>query len=105
MTGHRKAKEISKDLRVRRFHKENSKAGKISSTIIRWGDCKENPSRNHTGRIAARKVTAIRFLTSDLQEQFAPVHPQQHEPITQQNRGAAEEGLKPCAGELKKVPT
>jgi len=42
MTRHRKAKEISKDLRARRFHKENGKAGKISSTSIRWGDCEEN---------------------------------------------------------------
>ncbi len=38
----------------------------------------------------------------DLQEQLSPVHPQQDQPITQQNRCASEEWLQAGSGELEK---
>jgi hypothetical protein len=41
----------------------------------------------------------------DLQEQLSPVHPQQDQPITQQNRCASEEWLQAGSGELEKIRT
>ena len=41
----------------------------------------------------------------DLQEQFLPIQPKQHQPIAQQNRGAAKKWFQPCAGEVKEIPT
>ncbi len=41
----------------------------------------------------------------DLQEQFPPIQPKQHQPIAQQNRGAAKKWFQPCAGEVKEIPT
>src|SRR5215472_1420659 len=61
--------------------------------------------------VSAKPSTAIvplgceRLRRSDFQEKFAAVHPQQDEPITQQNDGAAEERFKPCAGQPKEIGT
>ena len=41
----------------------------------------------------------------DLQEQFPPIQPKRHQPIAQQNRGAAKKWFQPCAGEGKEIPT
>src|SRR5437667_1053356 len=51
-------------------------------------------------------LTAIRLIREalDLQEQFPPIHPKQHEPVAQQNHAAPKEGLQSSAGKLKKVP-
>src|SRR5207244_13563537 len=51
------------------------------------------------------EFASVETPSSDLQEEFAAVHPEQDEPITQENDGAAEEGFKPYARELKEIPT
>ena len=56
--------------------------------------------------MALRSGSYIRLIREalDLQEQFPPIHPKQHEPVAQQNRAAPKEGLQSSAGKLKKVP-
>lgn len=63
-----------------------------------WQATKRRPDENRT-------PGCPRFRSSDFQEKFAPVHPQQDEPITQQNDRAAEERFKPCAGQPKEIGT
>ncbi len=60
-------------------------------------ECALFPLKKTRSKLACRELPLLRrprrFLASDLQEQLTAVHPQQHEPIAQQNRGAAEERL------------
>jgi hypothetical protein len=43
--------------------------------------------------------------SSDLQEEFATVHPEEHEPIAEQDRGAGEKVLEASAREAEEVRT
>src|SRR5437867_367485 len=78
------------------------------STIWKCPDVRERFPRSGAKYICTITglLTAIRLIREalDLQEQFPPIHPKQHEPVAQQNHAAPKEGLQSSAGKLKKVP-
>src|SRR5262249_60738621 len=50
-------------------------------------------------------VPALRCRALDLQEQFPSIHPEQYQPIAEQNRRTLKKWFQPCARELEEIRT